>query len=138
MLYKSLCNVLLSYIIKEMTKTLKLITANIQRLRELKGVSQKEVAAAMGIPQSQYSRIENGKGEPTITSLEKLAKALDTSITEFFKSPNGDDELNLPLMEKFKIVDNMDKDEKKAIYTIIDIAIAKKSMKDNLTAMMKQ
>jgi len=138
LLYKSLCNVLLSYIIKEMTKTLKLITANIQRLRELKGVSQKEVAAAMGIPQSQYSRIENGKGEPTITSLEKLAKALDTSITEFFKSPNGDDELNLPLMEKFKIVDNMDKDEKKAIYTIIDIAIAKKSMKDNLTAMMKQ
>lgn len=122
----------------EMTKTLKLITANIQRLRELKGLSQKEVAAAMGIPQSQYSRIENGKGEPTITSLEKLAKALDTSITEFFKSPNGHDELNLPLMEKFKIVDNMDKDEKKAIYTIIDMAIAKKSMKDNLTAMMKQ
>jgi transcriptional regulator with XRE-family HTH domain len=47
-----------------MTKTLKLITDNIQRLRELKGLSQKEVAMAMGIPQSQYSRIENGKGEP--------------------------------------------------------------------------
>lgn len=121
-----------------MTRTLKLIIANIQRLRELKGFSQKEVAAAMGIPQSQYSRIENGKGEPTITSLEKIAKALDVSITEFLKSTAGDDELNLPLIEKFKIVDHLDKDEKKAIYTIIDIAIAKKRMKDNLTTMMAQ
>lgn len=121
-----------------MTKTLKLITANIQRLREQKGFSQKEVATAMSIPQSQYSRIENGKGEPTITSLEKLAKALDVSITEFFKSAAGEEELNMPLMEKIKIIDTLGKDEKNALLKMIDITIANKRMKDNLQNLIDQ
>lgn len=121
-----------------MTKTLKLITANIQKLRELKGLSQKEVAAAMGIPQSQYSRIENGKGEPTISSLEKLAKALDVSITAFFKSASEEDEQNLPLMEKMKIIDTLGKEEKNALYKMMDIAIANKRMRDNLKDLIDQ
>lgn len=120
-----------------MTKTVKLITANINRLRELKGFSQKEVAAAMGIPQSQYSRIENGKGEPSISTLEKLAVALDVSITEFFK--NGiDAEVNLPLLEKIRLLDTLDKDERKAIETFIDIAISRKNLKESIAGLIKK
>ncbi len=115
-----------------MTKTLKLIISNIQRLRELKGFSQKEVAVAMGIPQSQYSRIENGKGEPSISTLEKLAVALDVSITEFFKT-GIDGDVNLPMLEKIRLLDTLDKEERKAIETVIDIAISRKALKDNIS-----
>jgi transcriptional regulator with XRE-family HTH domain len=119
-----------------MTKTLKLITDNIQRLRELKGLSQKEVAMAMGIPQSQYSRIENGKGEPTISSLEKLGIALDVSITEFFKS-GMDIDVNMPLLEKIRLIDTLDKDERKAIITFIDVAISRKHLKESISSLIK-
>ena len=119
-----------------MTKTLKLITHNIQRLRELKDLSQKEVAAAMGIPQSQYSRIENGKGEPTITSLERLAIALDVSITEFFRS-GADVDVNMPLLEKIRLIDTLDKDERKAIMTFIDVAISRKHLKESISNLVK-
>ena len=120
-----------------MTKTVKLITANIQRLRELKGFSQKEVAAAMSIPQGQYSRVENGRVEPSISTLEKLAIALDVSITEFFK--NGTDmEVNLPLLEKIRLLDTLDKDERKAIETVIDIAINRKNLKESIAGLIKK
>jgi transcriptional regulator with XRE-family HTH domain len=118
-----------------MTKTVKLLTANIQRLRELKGLSQKEVAAAMGIPQGQYSRMENGKVEPSISTLEKLTIALDISMEAFFKN-NGDSDINLPLLEKFRLLDTLPKDERKAIETIIDIAISRKHLKDNLSSLI--
>lgn len=120
-----------------MTKTLKLITGNIQRLRDIKGFSQKEVAAAMGIPQSQYSRIENGKGEPTITSLEKLAIALDVNITEFFRA-GTDIDINPPLLEKIRLIDALDKDERKAIETIIDIAVSRKHLKESIAGLIKK
>ena len=121
----------------DMTKTVKLITANISRLRELKGFSQKEVAAAMDIPQGQYSRLENGKVEPSITTLEKLAVALDVGITEFFK--NGiDTEVNLPLLEKIRLLDTLDKDERRAIETVIDIAISRKHLKESIAGLIKK
>lgn len=53
-----------------------------QRLRQLRfelKLSQKEVALGASIPQSQYSRIENAKVEPSLSTLGKLAT--------FFKIP---------------------------------------------------
>lgn len=120
-----------------MTKTVKLIIANIQRLRELKGFSQKEVAAAMGIPQGQYSRMENGKVEPSVSTLEKLAIALDVSITEFFKT-GTDTDVNIPLLEKIRLIDTLDKDERKAIETFIDVAISRKHLKESIAGLIKQ
>lgn len=85
-----------------MSKTVQLVAANIKRLREIKELSQKEVSAKTKIPQGQYSRIENGKVEPAVSTLEKLAKVFDVSVSEFFRSDNLEDELNLPILEKSK------------------------------------
>ncbi len=115
-----------------MGKTVVLISDNIKRLRELKGLSQKEVAAASKMLQGQYSRIENGKVEPSVSTLEKLAKVFEVSLTEFFKSNDLDGEVNMPLMEKIKMIDTLAKDEQQALFKMIDMAIANKKMKDNL------
>lgn len=121
-----------------MPNTVKLIAGNISRLRELKKLSQKEVCAASKIPQGQYSRIENSKVEPSISTLEKLAKVFEVSIPEFFKNNNLEDEPNLPLMEKIKFIDTLGKDEQKALFKMIDMAIANKRMKDNLQTLIDQ
>lgn len=119
-----------------MNKTIELISGNIKRLRELKNLSQKEVAAASKVPQGQYSRIENAKVEPSVSTLEKLAKVFEVSIAEFFKSNDLSDDVNLPLMEKIKMIDTLGKDEQQALFKMIDLAIANKKMKDNLQSLL--
>jgi hypothetical protein len=39
----------------------------------------------------------------------------------------------LPLLEKIKIIDTLDIDEKDALLKLIDMAVSKKKLKDNLT-----
>ena len=119
-----------------MTHSVELISKNLKRLRELKKLSQKDVAINSGVPQGQYSRIENGKVEPSISTLDKLANVFDVPTMEFFKSNSIEDDLNLPLLEKIKLIDTLESDEQSALLKIIDIAISKKRMKDNLTNLL--
>lgn len=121
-----------------MNSIVTIISDNIKRLREFKNLSQKEVALSVGIPQGQYSRIENGKVEPTISTLEKFAKMFEVSISELFKSNQIEEQLNLPLMEKIKMMDKLDTDEKEALLKIIDAMISKKILKDNLANLVAQ
>lgn len=57
------------------------------RLRELRrqhALSQREVADAIGLPQSNLSRIENGKQRLSLTVLARILSIYQTSIQEFF------------------------------------------------------
>jgi transcriptional regulator with XRE-family HTH domain len=115
-----------------MTNAVQLIAANLKRMRELKNLSQKEVCADSGIPQGQYSRIENGKVEASLSTLTKLAEVFEVNIADFFKSNNPDEQVNLPLLEKIRLIDTLAKDEQQALFKMIDMAISNKRMKDNL------
>jgi transcriptional regulator with XRE-family HTH domain len=113
------------------------IAENIKRLRTLKKLSQKEVAMAIEMDQPQYSRIESGKVEPTLTTLEKIAGVFEISVSELIKENNEfDKEINLPLLEKVKLIDTLEDKEKQSILTIIDMALAKKRFKDNLSNLL--
>jgi ribosome-binding protein aMBF1 (putative translation factor) len=48
-----------------------------QRRGELR-MTQEELAAKSGIPQSHISKLEDGKHSPTAKTIDRLAKALDT------------------------------------------------------------
>jgi len=121
-----------------MAQIVGLIAKNIKRLRELKHLSQKEICADAGVPQGQYSRIENGKVEPSISTLEKLATVFEVSIAEFFKTDDINEELNLPLLQKIKLIDTLAKDEQQALLKMIDMALSNKRMKDNLKTLISQ
>ncbi len=115
------------------------IAKNIKRIRKLKNLSQKQIAMEIGIAQAQYSIIESGKTVPTIPTLEKIAKVLEISIIEFFNDPNSkDEEINLSILEKVKLIDTLDQAEKENLMGIIDMAIAKKKLKDNLQNLLNQ
>lgn len=53
-------------------------------LRELKGLSQVEVASRAGIGKSQLSKYENGKELPKLESLGKVLNALGSDPLGFF------------------------------------------------------
>jgi transcriptional regulator with XRE-family HTH domain len=116
-----------------MNDTTTIIANNVKQLRDLKGLSQKEVSMSVGMPQGQYSRIENGKVMPTIPTLEKIAEVFEVSIIEFFKTNNEEDTVNMPLLEKIKIIDTLEADEREALLKLIDMAVSKKKLKDNLS-----
>lgn len=56
----------------------------IQELRELKGVSQQDLAAKCNFEKSNMSRLEAGRVNPTLSTLEKIANALEISLSELF------------------------------------------------------
>ncbi|GHU01318.1 hypothetical protein FACS1894154_11230 [Betaproteobacteria bacterium] len=52
----------------------------LRTLRLQKGLSQKQLAARMGTSQSRLSRIEAGQDDPLLSTVRKLAQALDVSV----------------------------------------------------------
>ncbi|MGO9614020.1 MAG: helix-turn-helix transcriptional regulator [Dissulfurispiraceae bacterium] len=57
------------------------LAMKITKLREKKGLSQKQLATLMGTSQQAISRIESGEYEGfTLKTLEKLAKATGTKV----------------------------------------------------------
>ena len=55
---------------------------------------------------------------------------------EFFKTNNEAEAVNLPLYEKIKIISSLDNDEKNALLKLIDMAVSKKKLKDNLNELV--
>lgn len=58
---------------------------NIRRIRTSKGISQGEIARRLEVDKGFVSNIENGKTNPTLATIAKLAKALNVSVGELMK-----------------------------------------------------
>lgn len=63
----------MSYLNDKILKTLK-------RARKAKGLSQRELSAKSGVPQSHISKIENGAVDLRVSSLVALARILDFEL----------------------------------------------------------
>ena len=53
---------------------------NLIELRKLNNYTQRQVAEVLNISQPSYIRYENGKAEPSLENLVKLADLFDVSI----------------------------------------------------------
>ncbi len=56
----------------------------IKTLRLEKNISQTEVAYRCGFDKSNYNTIESGKRNPTVTSLLKIANAIEVNLIDLF------------------------------------------------------
>ncbi len=61
-----------------------IVGKQIQKLRELKGISQQDLAAKCNFEKSNMSRLEAGRVNPTLSTLGKVANALDVTLAELF------------------------------------------------------
>jgi len=58
---------------------------NIKRIREKRGLSQGDISRKLNMDRGYISNLENGKRNPTLSSIKKLAEALGVEPFEFLK-----------------------------------------------------
>jgi transcriptional regulator with XRE-family HTH domain len=75
----------------------------IRNLRHRNGLSQRQLALRMGVPRTYVSKIENEKATPTLSSLARLAAALEVSIPDLLVQcgPSREDEIRELLNDPF-------------------------------------
>ena len=63
----------------------KLIGSNVRKCRLAAKVSQEELAARMDVDQAYVSRLEAGQKNPTATTIQQVAEALDVEPKALFE-----------------------------------------------------
>lgn len=116
------------------------IGEKIKKAREAKGFSQKEVAASLKMDQSQYSKVENGKTDPYFSTIEKIAKALGIKVSDLLSADDVFKDLSSydkTIVEKVQLVDQLEENEKRSVFLIIDGLAAKQKLKETLSHALK-
>lgn len=110
------------------------IGKNIKKIREQKGLMQKEVASAAAIHTSNYSKIEKGEREPSIEALDKIATLFGMTVDEIIhfegKVPREVKIKDKTATEKLQLIEQLDDEDKQAVYRIIDGMLTKSKFKD--------
>lgn len=113
---------------------------NIRKIREAKGMAGKEVAISSKMDPAQYSRIENNKTDPSLSSLIKIAKALGVPVADLLVTDNAIKDINSvdkTLMEKISLIEMLDKKEKAAFFTMLDALVVNKRLRENLSSALQ-
>lgn len=71
-------------IAKEIRMIKEKVGLRIKKLRIEKGLSQEEFAFRCNLDRTYITSLERGKRNISLTNLEKIAHALDLSLSEFF------------------------------------------------------
>jgi transcriptional regulator with XRE-family HTH domain len=58
------------------------LASSIRSIRLRNGLSQRQLALRMSVPRTYVSKIENEKATPTLSSLERLARALEVTVPD--------------------------------------------------------
>src|SRR5437016_5326521 len=89
------------------------VAAAIRMLRQRSGLSQRQLALRMQVPRTYVSKIENEKAMPTLSSLQRLATALEVSMADLVKGSTRtlEDEIAELMEDEFisQVVPHLDK-----------------------------
>jgi len=79
------------------------LAASIRSLRLRNGLSQRQLAGRMSVPRTYVSKIENEKATPTLSSLERLARALEVTVPELLSGgeKSRNDEVSELMKDQF-------------------------------------
>jgi transcriptional regulator with XRE-family HTH domain len=75
----------------------------IRSLRQRSGLSQRQLALRMGVPRTYVSKIENEKATPTLSSLARLAHALEVTVPDLLREcgPSREEEITDLMSDPF-------------------------------------
>ena len=110
---------------------------NLKRLRKKQGWSQTQLAEQIGSHLSHINRIETGKYNPSLDVVQKLAAAFNVTI-DYLVSDTDEDfkEVRIEdknLMERIKLIDSLEEDDKTALIRVIDSMLTKKKILNLIT-----
>ena len=104
-----------------------LIARQIHKKRAEEGITQEALAERTGLAVSTISNIETRTKRPTLTSVYRIAQALNTTLESLVDGdPNP-----IPMDEEFiRLIADCNGKERKNIYDVV--ALVKKLLPDNL------
>jgi transcriptional regulator with XRE-family HTH domain len=79
------------------------LASSIRSIRLRNGLSQRQLAVRMSVPRTHVSKIENEKATPTLSSLDRLARALEVSVPDLLTGgePNLQEEISELMVDPF-------------------------------------
>jgi transcriptional regulator with XRE-family HTH domain len=103
---------------------------NIKKIREQKGLMQKEVAFVADMQASNYSKIESGQRDISVEALDKIAQFFGVKVDEIIhfedaKNPKPVKVEDKTANEKVHLISQLDEEDKHAVYRIIDGMLTK-------------
>ncbi len=101
----------------------------IKRIREDKGLMQKEVSAHLAIGNSNYNKLENGHRDLSVEELQKLSILFNMTTDEILNYgnvvPTAVKVEGKPDFEKLHLINQLQEDDKNTVYKIIDTMLTK-------------
>ncbi|HFG0566887.1 helix-turn-helix domain-containing protein [Flavobacterium psychrophilum] len=97
--------------------------------------SQRHSQSSTKFIYSSQSRVN----EPSLSTLEKIAKALGVTLSDFFDTDDKLADVNsydASIMEKIKLVEVLNDEEKKIVFSLVDALVGKKKLKDALSGVL--
>lgn len=108
----------------------------IARLRKERGWSQSELGERVGVHIAHLSRLENGKSQPSVELLQKLARVFE--VTMDYLVDEEAEELapvsvkDKSLAERLDLLEQLDETDRQTVINVIDSMLTKKKMLDVL------
>lgn len=78
------------------------VGGNIKRYRRQKGILQQDLAALCNMEIPNISRIENGRTNPTLRTLQKISQSLGVEISDLVRPCDQDEEDSAEISPKEK------------------------------------
>lgn len=109
---------------------------NIKRLRKDNGWTIKELARRTDMNPPHISRIETGKYQPSLETVEKLALAFEVTIDYLMHNTDGTAEEirieNESMAERIKLLNTLSEKEQSTVIEVIDAMLTRKKLMDVL------
>lgn len=110
------------------------IGENIKRFREEKGMTQQQIAELVNMHRSNYSKVENGQRELSITALNKIAKYFGITLDELVNAegpvPKEVTIEDKAALEQVKLIQELEPEDRNMIYKMVDKMLTNKKFKD--------
>lgn len=113
--------------------------SRLRKLREARGFTQGELAERVGIELVQISRYERGQALPNAETLVSLAEVLKTETdvllrgeSSALRQAGAEDNLDLPLLERFRDLQKLSKRDRDAVILLIDSVLARGDVEQRL------
>jgi transcriptional regulator with XRE-family HTH domain len=110
------------------------IADNVKKLREDKGLMQKEVYNEIGLKPAHYNKLEKGLIEPSIDILDKLASFYNVAIDEIIHYSNATPKAvtieDKTASEQVKLIAQLNEKDKSTVMNIIDTMLTKQKFQN--------
>jgi transcriptional regulator with XRE-family HTH domain len=117
-----------------LNRTQMTVGEKIKQVRKEKGLQQKAVALEIGLDQSNYNKIENGRREPSVEVLQKLTVIFGVTVDDLLNPDNNQPSPvtveDKTVTEKIRLIEQLEDEDKIVIYKMLDTMLTKKKFQD--------